>query len=193
MQSLVVAAWPSRRSPGVAAGSGLNGGAGDVGAGGGGGRTIDTVLVPGLSGVAGGGRSGVEGRGTLWTAAQLSRSGSKRGLRGLCSCRESARGRRTSSTRTLGEEAAVPVGRARKDYFPCIHLAPSRRRHLRELPRRRPCRGLGLGPGRCCRPGRGSWCWIPRLPRGGLRAEVTAARGLAPARRAGGWVAVLPD
>jgi hypothetical protein len=73
-----------------------------------------------------------------------------------------------------------------------ISLRP-RRRHLRELPRRRPCRGLGLGPGRCCRPGRGSWYWIPRLPRGGLRAEVTPARGVAPARRAGGWVAVLPD
>jgi hypothetical protein len=51
-------------------------------------------------------RQGVGGRGTLGTAAPLSRSGSRRGPRGLGSRRENARAHRTSKTGPRGEGAA---------------------------------------------------------------------------------------
>jgi hypothetical protein len=92
--------------------AGLNGGGGDVGAGGD--RTVGNGArygVAGGSGDSGRGarrlvgeeRQGVGGRGTLGTASPLSRSGSRRGPRGPGSRRENARAHRTSKTGTRGE------------------------------------------------------------------------------------------
>jgi hypothetical protein len=156
-RSPVVAACPSRWPLGVAAGSRLSGGGGA-----GGGRTMGTAFVPGLLGapgtpaysgvggrrLGGGGRSEVEGRGTLGTAAPVFRNGSRRAPWGPGSRRGSGRGRRTSNIRTRGEEAAVPVGRGRKAWLPPDRLVPSRSKSSRELLPRWTVQFLEFGSGR---------------------------------------------
>jgi hypothetical protein len=149
--------------------AGLNGG------GGGGGRTVGTALDPELPGVPG--ALGCSDRGTLGTSAPLSRSGNRRGPRGPDSCRENARGHRTSSTGTQGEGAAVPGGRARRDCLPSSDLRP----------RCRSGRGLKLGPGRSRWPGR--WEFLG-LPRWGFWVGLALARAVSQ-RRAGGLAAWL--
>jgi hypothetical protein len=100
--------------------AGANDGDGGVVAGGG--RTAGTVLAPGSLNVpegsgcpgmggrrlAGGGRPGVSGKGSLGTSAPLFHIASKRAPQGPGSRHGSGRGRRTSNTRTRAGEVVLP-------------------------------------------------------------------------------------
>jgi hypothetical protein len=100
--------------------AGANDGDGGVVAGGG--RTAGTVLAPGSLNVpegsgcpgmggrrlAGGGRPGVSGKGSLGTSAPLFHIASKRAPQGPGSHHGSGRGRRTSNTRTRAGEVVLP-------------------------------------------------------------------------------------
>jgi hypothetical protein len=149
---------------------------GDGGVVAGGGRTAGTVLAPGSLNVpegsgcpgmggrrlAGGGRPGVSGKGSLGTSAPLFHIASKRAPQGPGSRHGSGRGRRTSNTRTRAGEVVLPGGRVHTGCLLPTPRTPPRRKRLRACP------VLEFGLERCPRLWCGCWSWFPGAPRWGF-------------------------
>jgi hypothetical protein len=155
--------------------AGANDGGGGVVAGGG--RTAGTVLAPGSLNVpedsgcpgmggrrlAGGGRPGVSGKGSLGTSAPSFHIASKRAPQGPGSRHGSGRGRRTSNTRTRAGEVVLPGGRVHMGRLLPTPRTPPRRKRLRACP------VLEFGLERCPRLWCGCWPWFPGALRWGFR------------------------
>jgi hypothetical protein len=109
--------------------------------------------------LAGGGRPGVSGKGSLGTSAPLFHIASKRAPQGPGSRHGSGRGRRTSNTRTRAGEVVLPGGRVHTGCLLPTPRSPPRHKRLRACP------VLEFGLERCPRLWCGCWSWFPGAPR----------------------------